>query len=554
MKASGEQPTRERSEIVLLDLSRRWNGVTAIDRFNAIIHSRLSCTSRFPAQPVDQCRKIRGPSTFRMRGQTGSISFLSADERVNAFAYDPMDDLFKSANRLFWAMSLLGVQQLQELLLPAASEGADSETRGNDVTGTKIPRRLDDGLLEDTAKSLLSASHRIQQQATAAISAVFSRESPTPRIAIKTLIRAIRDSAGIVELATFHREGKVVWRELQNKLFSFFLFEHVDSMLNISLTSEPSLSQLLSHASRLGSFIAVWAAEGIGHYYSDWHFSRERLPEQLLSAVDIQDFPASNLVPLHAGLGLSLAESLLAATEKNKMDVSTAVNRMNEFCEKNVRKGFQEEVFEGLGLATRNLYPHLVPAIDLHLSRLDPGLLAYFWHGIGRAIYFAPSNFAPFRNAPWKAVQMCLREPSHSLGRRNALAGFVWALTLVNLRSPEVMATFLKHHWKDVAADDVFANGVCSALMIWHDCDPSDRDLNEFRSYRPSASPPFVTDVWRNHVTKACNDALRYHATVRDQNALGELFCYRDLPEFFNTLERSRDHLNGSMPMPDSEE
>jgi hypothetical protein len=461
-----------------------------------------------------------------------------------------MDDLFKSANRFCLAMSLLGVQQLEALLIPASSDVHDSATPDNGRHDSGIARHIDEGLLEDTAKNLCGMSQRIQQQAMAAVSGIFSGAGLTPRLAIRTLLRAIQDSAGIAELVTFHRDGKVAWRELQNKLRSFFLFEHIDSVLNISRTSEPSLRELLNRASRLGSFLAVWATEGLGHYYSDWHFSRGSLPAQLLSAADTQDFPSRCLVPLHAGLGLSLAESLLAATEKKHMEVSTAVNRMSEFCEKNVHKSFQGEVFEALGLAARNLYPHLVPAIDVHLSRLDHALLAYFWHGIGRAIYFAPTNFAPFRNAPWKAVQMCLQEPSHPLGRRNALAGFVWALTLVNVRSPEVMAAFLEHHRQDIAADDAFMNGVCSAALIWHDCDPGDQDLDEFRFYKPSASPPFVIDLWRDYVAQACSGALRYHATVRDQNAIGELFRYHDLSAFFNTLERSQDHSEPAMPLP----
>ncbi len=481
-----------------------------------------------------------------MAGSLFSVR-LTLQEQEGRCVLDSMNDLLKSAGRLGWATSLLGVRHLNELLIspPSSSQGAGIQH--TEVQSASRRKRDVDGLLGEMASGVYNVSRRVQQQTTALISDIFSGDGLTPRLAVRTLFQIMQDSAGIVELITPHHDGQIAWRELQNKLQSFYLFEHVDSVLSISGRAEPSLPELLDRASRLGPFFSVWATEGLGHYYSDWHLSHGSLPDQLLSGPRAPYLPPASLIPLHAGLGLSFVESLLRATDKGQLDAAAVVSTLIQFCHNNVQRGFQGEVWEALGLAARNLYPHLVAAIDLLLSRIDSALQAYFWHGVGRAIYFAPTNFLPFRNAPWKAVQMCLVEPSHSLGKRNALAGFSWALTLVNLRNPEVMATFLKHHWKDIVHSDAFANGVCSAIVVWHDSAPSDDDLDAFYRYEPPKSDPSLIDLWHKYVTQTRNDALRYHRVLAKHNALGEIFRYRNLPDFIRTLECTSQHFKPSV-------
>lgn len=59
---------------------------------------------------------------------------------------------------------------------------------------------------------------------------------------------------------------------------------------------------------------------------------------------------------------------------------------------------------------------------------------------------------------------MCLTEPKHETGKRNALSGFCFALTLVNLRQPEVLEAFFKHHPVE-AANSV--DGIQAAIAVW---------------------------------------------------------------------------------------
>jgi hypothetical protein len=368
-----------------------------------------------------------------------------------------------------------------------------------------------------------------------AISEILAVDALAPRGVMKTMLELMWSSAEIVKTITAQGSHHVAWSEFQNKLHSYYLFESVDWILDISPNTRPSLPGVLSKTSRLGPFFSVWATEGVGHYVSDWYFAQGQLPTQLLSSPETQDLPAATMVPLHAGLGLSLAEASLRETNRSDCGVPGLIDVFVELCQGSARKGFLGEAYEALGLACRTLYPHLMGAIDRQLALRDEALLAYFWHGVGRAIYFAPTNFLPFRNVPWATgLQACSLEPPHTLGRRNAAAGFAWALTLVNMRQPEVMASFLRQHVNNISSSDAFSNGVSSAVIAWHDSAPGDHDLVPFRNFQPD--DPCENDLWKRYIKPSCDDALRYHSVITQHNALGEIFRYQDLPEFIRNL------------------
>ena len=59
---------------------------------------------------------------------------------------------------------------------------------------------------------------------------------------------------------------------------------------------------------------------------------------------------------------------------------------------------------------------------------------------------------------------MCLQEPPHETGKRNALSGFSFALTLVNVQSPEILRAFLKCHAQQFGG---CADGIQAALSVW---------------------------------------------------------------------------------------
>ena len=123
---------------------------------------------------------------------------------------------------------------------------------------------------------------------------------------------------------------------------------------------------------------------------------------------------------------------------------------------------------------------------------------------------------------------MCLLEPPHALGKLNAASGFVWALTLVNLRYPEIFAAFLKHHQAGLPHDDAFFNGLFSALVIWLESAPMDSSVSSFLEYHPGWQDPSLPQLWDRYMRQACNDALHFHqsTTITD---IGALFRYQPI-------------------------
>ncbi|PYP90379.1 MAG: hypothetical protein DMG65_11730 [Candidatus Angelobacter sp. Gp1-AA117] len=398
-----------------------------------------------------------------------------------------VEELVKSINRLSWAISLLAMQQL--------GNSMSLLTRQNDFLQLRPAHAAGISGLTDG-------------------NAIAAQPGMLGRSMFRTGLELMHQAADILKSFNSGPDSRIVWQEFQNKLEAFSLFEQVDSELRISQHTAEPLVELVERARSHDSYRSVWLMEGLGHYYSDLHLRRGELP----SLAECESLPAASLVPLHAGMSLSLAEWLLPSIEQNP---SAALQVFIEICRNSSCPGYFGVTCEALGLATRNLYPHLLLQIDQSLSAFSEELVAYFWHGVGRAIYFSPSNFLPWLIVPWQGLQSSLSGPPHSPGRENAVAGFCWALTLVNVRHPEIIEAFLQHHANVLSGNDAAVNGVGSALAIWLQATSSSRSLDALRQYQPSAS---AAAIWRTHVQQNCEEALKRSGT---HDAMGELFRYR---------------------------
>lgn len=346
-----------------------------------------------------------------------------------------------------------------------------------------------------------------------------------PRYIFRAALEITRQSAGIAQAVSAGPDGYAVWNELQNKIEAFSLFEFADSELEITQEAGLPLREIALRALRLNPYRSVWTMEGTGHYYANRQCSANRFPQQLLRGKQTECLPPCSLVPLHTGMGLALAEKLLQSVCNQPLNSAELIDDFADICRDNSREGYAGAVFEGLGLVARNLFPDLVPVINLRLLGNEP-LLDYFWHGVGRGLYFNLGNAPPFCSAPWKAMAMCRSEPPHSLGRLNAVAGLAWALTLVNIRQPEVLATFLKYHAADVLQDDAFANGVYSALVVWQEVSPGGQYLEKLQNYVPRYASPGLLDLWEQCVTQSCVKALSYKGML-PKTAISQVFRYQ---------------------------
>jgi hypothetical protein len=100
-----------------------------------------------------------------------------------------------------------------------------------------------------------------------------------------------------------------------------------------------------------------------------------------------------------------------------------------------------------------------------------------------------------------------------------------WALALVNLHDPEVLAAVLDG-LDDARADpEAFADGVASALALRFDVTGRDADLEAFLAYRPACGACRRAALWERLVRRPAERALaRRQPDLRDRGALGELF------------------------------
>ena len=352
-----------------------------------------------------------------------------------------------------------------------------------------------------------------------------------PRRVMRMSLDLMSLSAETFRLLNPGRNNHVVWQEFKNKLQAFDLFENVDSVLNLPGGTEITLMKLVENVRTLDHYSAVWVTEGLGHYYTEMYWERLGPPKDLLRNANVDALPATSLTALHAGMGLSLANRLLKTIKAPGSDseIRSVIKKFIELCQHNSRSGYVEVAYEALGLVTRNLYSHLVQVVDRQLHEIDEKLAGYFWHGVGRAIYFAPTNFLPFNNSPWRAVEMAQREPPHEVGRLNALVGLVWALTLVNIYQPKILETLLRRHGRELSQQDALANGVSSAVIIWLDSTGDHSCLDALFQHRPDSD---LNRLWTEQVLQPGQNALqRFYPVIKKQNWLGEVFQYQSLPE-----------------------
>jgi hypothetical protein len=454
----------------------------------------------------------------------------SEGSRVEAF--------FESASRFCWATALFGVKQLGGILSPGDADHAAAAL--DSVT------RAAEGQLDESLGRAFRAGDRLQRGLWDLAYGLLTPDAFTSRGMTRLSLNVLQQSAGVLGQLVPAGEGRAALQEFRSKLQVFDLFENVDTLLRLPRGAGLPLSEMVGRASRLDPFLAVWATEGVGHYYAEAAWESGGVARGLLKGAATRGVPAKSMAALHAGMGLSLANRLLAAVGRQcrgcppHSDHRSALRRFVALCRDNADEGYVGATYEALGMVARNLYPHLVPYIDRLLSEAGGDLADYFWHGVGRAIYFAPTNYLPLASATRRAAEMALREPPHQLGRQNALSGVAWALLLVNLRHPEVIENFLRQCTDAAPDSDAVANGMSSAAVIWRDSTEGDTYLDALCLHRPDPSYPALTERWLRLVATPCRRALdEYYGALKRRGRVGEVFRYQSLPALAGDLTRA---------------
>ena len=338
------------------------------------------------------------------------------------------------------------------------------------------------------------------------------------------------------------RNSHIAWENAENNAEIIRLVVNGGRILPPAGESVP-LPELVEKAYSLGTFPALWAVEGLGHYYGDTFFQRNEVPKNLLTDPKLQSLPAKSLTMLHAGIGLSFAQTNLLKINSNSpaSEVRKTVETIVELCKSSSRRGYTGAAVESMGLVARNFHGlPMMRAVNQALSEIDRDLVGYIWRGAGRAVYFSLPDFIPGWRTPWRAVYLCQQEPSSDLGRRNMIAGFAWAATVVNMRQPVIMETILKYHGEEFAGNDAFSNGLMSTMIMRYDTTPDDPSIPRFLNYRPASSEPRIIQLWDRLVKEPCERALReYYPVLKASQHLEEIFHYQDLGALVQRLKKS---------------
>jgi hypothetical protein len=241
---------------------------------------------------------------------------------------------------------------------------------------------------------------------------------------------------------------------------------------------------------------------------------------------------------LDAGIGLSFAKYLLDRTSPRTppAELAATVSEIVRLGRDNARPGYLGAAWESLGLVTRTFHPDLVASVDRILRATAPEVLGYYWHGVGRAVYFAPINFLP--GSDGLLFAMAAREAPDEPARLSAMAGAAWAYVLVAQRNPEILASLVLEPYGDaLARTPGFANGVASSMMMRFDTTPGAPLIESFLQYRPSS--PRLVALWDRLVRIPGETALAvYYPVIKEHNRLGDIFEYRDLAAFVARLQR----------------
>ena len=448
-----------------------------------------------------------------------------------------MGELVKSGLTLAWAMPLLGARQLGSWLAPAAA-GRREAASGLDAVARAATTGLDvhqgGGLLGWLSQLASCAEEAVVNLAPTLLTPALLSPATWTNLAAET---AQRSAAAARQLAT---GGAVLAaEELRAKAEVFCLVLNVAKLIGVPAAAPFQLDELLARAYALGPFRALWAVEGLGKEYGDSFWSQGVTPHAILRDARTSELPARSLTMLNAGVGLSFAKHLLqgSGARTPEPELRRLVEEDARLCRENAREGYVGAALESLGLVTRTFHSQLVPAVDRILRQAAPEVLGYYWHGVGRAVFFDPVNFLP--GSDGLLFEMAAREAPDEAARLSAVAGAAWAYVLVAQRDPRIAAELLIGPYGErLAENGAFANGVASAMMMRFDTTPDAPFIQPFLRYRPSPPDPRLAELWDRLIRVPGETALAvYYPVIKEHQRLGDIFEYRDLPAFVARLQ-----------------
>lgn len=451
-----------------------------------------------------------------------------------------MRDFAGSVASLPWAMSLFGAKQILNLLTGEVRGDASAKSAFYNIS------RCTREQLGDVLWAAYQVGNHVQRQTLDVLFDVLTLRALDPRYGARLAVSVLDQSAETARTLMPGAGLQLTIGQLRNNLEVFSLVKNVRSLLKIPEHGPFPLEELIAKAYQLGEYPDLWAIEGLGHDYADTFWEQSGPIRDILRSE--RALPRSSLTMLHAGIGLSFAQHLLADSSPYDSPARHAamVERFIGLCYDNSTDGYTGAALESLGLVTRTWHADMMPAVNAQLARIHPPSREYFWHGAGRALYFHPLYIVPGLLSPWRATNT---EPPDEIARLNMRAGLSWATTLVNSRNPRIIENILRWRAEDLSGDDSFTSGLVSSLIMGWDITPGDDFIQQLCEYQAPGSGNF-SRLWTAMVALPCRDAItRYQTALSGTDLLGEVFRYHPYPEWFEGVVRSpRAHREPAAP------
>ncbi len=413
-----------------------------------------------------------------------------------------MRDLTRSLIRFSWATGLLGASRLAAAVAPSTRPNR----RATCANGAR-PGGLDgatwaaQGELGELSQAVFQAGDDLQDEW---LDLLTDAMAPWrwPRAASRLAARSL----DTLRVARPDAAGTLARQELKNKLEVYRSVKDVRGRLGhppagVRFALEPYVARAFEH----DAYRALWLIEGLGHDYAETALRHDAAPSGLLQPPAHSELPAASLPMLHGGLGLALAEHVLAVLSpaSSTAEARRALERFVRLCRANSAERHLDSAIESLGLDARCFFPDLVGVLERGLRDLDdPALYRFFWHGAGRALYFVPVNFIPGYGSLRHALAMARREAPGETAWSSAVAGIAYAFAMVNMAQPAILEGAL--HDRELRGS-AFADGVAAAIAMRQAITPAAPALRRLADHRPGSG---TARQWREVVGDPCRRVL----------------------------------------------
>jgi hypothetical protein len=357
-----------------------------------------------------------------------------------------MRELSKAAFRFSLAMSLHGVQQVLHALAPQRASFPFREVvKSLDAVSGAMEAELHGGL--QVGKRLGDAAQQGMVDFFAAgLAAVPLTGLPAATGLESTLQEALRRITPYVvaglTVASDPREARRAVAESRNKVALDRVVREVEDGRRPCV--DVPLPTLVAEAYRRPPGEVLTALVALGQLYARLRLSAPG-GAQSLGGWET-GLPRSSYFFFQVGMATELATFLCRDLEdwSPESQVGRIVERQVASFIGAARDGGERLAAEALGrvLCQRDRWANMRLATEL-LRDIDARLADALWHGAGSEDYLSAENFAPDFDDPWPGLRRCDTAAPDARSAERMMAGFVFALVVVNAASPEVVSRFL---------------------------------------------------------------------------------------------------------------